>query len=716
MKDQAQWTAPSPLWPEAAASQNAAVRRALRRPAVLRFATDTFMDDFLALLEHDPARLGEYLAAPETWRAPSNAPGPVERAPEFVKKLGNFRLAARRTLKQAAGLAPAKVLSTGAKLAGGTSLVSTNTVAANTLALSTAVVAQKPLKLYQPAHQRFYLVAGCLVCRVPGLPDKTLDTAREERVSYVIRRMYQRRDGDGEPVGPIEEYGFVVTAQGNGWQKVSGALELVENEERLPLFNINFTERDGRRRRLFAGMIPVGKREAYMGAGTYTPTTNGTSAPNATTKTARKIHFRMQVTEPWKNILRVADDAKNTLQTLLDPPDDTPEPEPEEIARLKRDSRTSAQVTSWLVLLDFAKFLKQYAPIVWTAVRAGNKNNLVANSPQEKLYDALESMKPTTTAGGLVPTLRAGTSYTVAQVAASMRDALAKIGTPEPNDATKFYWESRLDAVETPYNREANPIDAAWPDFLYPLADLEKDVPLPPEEIGPPPADDAADETEELPDVTEPLDLAEKQTLVDKLAALVARALPKSSIEPAPAVPLAARPVLDTREGTFLIRFVYERPFCGPLDPPLLSEASAEFQMAGFFDPDAPARPIRIALPVDVSPAGLRKFDKNTAFMISDQLCGQMNRLKGITFADLVLSVLPWPFHKDLSVGAPEIGPCRDDAGLSLGMICSLSIPIITICALILLFIIVLLLDLIFRWIPFFIMCFPLPGFKAKRS
>jgi hypothetical protein len=137
--------------------------------------------------------------------------------------------------------------------------------------------------------------------------------------------------------------------------------------------------------------------------------------------------------------------------------------------------------------------------------------------------------------------------------------------------------------------------------------------------------------------------------------------------------------------------------------------------LAGFFDPEAPARPIRIALPIDTSPAGLRKFDKNTAFMISDQLCGQMQRLKGITFGDLVLSVLPWPFHKDLSVGAPEIGPCKD-RGLELGMICTLSIPIITICALVLLFVIVLLLDLIFHWIPFFIMCFPLPGFKGKKG
>lgn len=688
----------------------------MRRPAVLRFATDSFMDDFMALMESQPSRLGEYLARPETWRAPAGAPDPVEQGPEFVRKLSRFRLAAKRQLNQATGITPAKVLSTGAARSAApasnvSANISANVLAANSVALANAAVAQKPLKLYQPAHQRFYLIAGCLVCRLPGLPDRALDTGREERVGYVVRRMYQKRDEDGKPVGPVEEYGFVVTPQGSGWQKVGDALQLVENEERLPLFAVNFAEADGRRRRLFAGMIPTGKREAYMGAGTHTPSTNGKSAPNSTAKTARKIHFRMQVTEPWKNLLRTADDANDTLNAPVD--EDFPQPSADDKKRLKKDSRESSQVLSWYVLLDFAKYLRQYVPAVWVAVKAGNKGQLTQGSPQEKLYDALDGMRPTEP---VKTALRAGTKYTALQFAESMLVALQKIAKLEPNDATKLFWEERLDNVETPYNREANPIDAAWPDFLYPLSDLEEDVPLPPANIGTPPAEDAADEGGELPDEGVPPDLAAKQARVDKLAALVARALPKDSAESVPPPPLAAQPVLDTREGTFLIRFVYERPFCGPLDPPVVSDSSSEFQMAGFFDPDAPARPIRIALPLDTSPAGLRKFDKNTAFMISDQLCGQMNRLKGITFADLVLSVLPWPFHKDLSVRAPEIGPCKDDRGLELGMICTLSIPIITICALVLLFVIVLLLDFVFRWIPFFIMCFPLPGFKGRRS
>jgi hypothetical protein len=88
-----------------------------------------------------------------------------------------------------------------------------------------------------------------------------------------------------------------------------------------------------------------------------------------------------------------------------------------------------------------------------------------------------------------------------------------------------------------------------------------------------------------------------------------------------------------------------------------------------------------------------------------------VQRAKNLGFIDLVRSVLPWPLHKDLDVGSG--GPCNDGS-VSLGMICSISIPIITICALILLFIFVLLLDLVFRWIPYFVICFPVPRFKGK--
>ena len=35
-------------------------------------------------------------------------------------------------------------------------------------------------------------------------------------------------------------------------------------------------------------------------------------------------------------------------------------------------------------------------------------------------------------------------------------------------------------------------------------------------------------------------------------------------------------------------------------------------------------------------------------YLLTDMLCGKIRSGKKLTFGDLVLSVLPWPFHKDL--------------------------------------------------------------------
>ena len=59
-------------------------------------------------------------------------------------------------------------------------------------------------------------------------------------------------------------------------------------------------------------------------------------------------------------------------------------------------------------------------------------------------------------------------------------------------------------------------------------------------------------------------------------------------------------------------------------------------------------------------------------------------------------------------------GTIDPDTGVDFGMICSFSIPIITICALILLLVIVIALNLVVFWIPFFKICLPVPGLKGK--
>jgi hypothetical protein len=675
MKEQIQWTAPSPLWASVAGSEDKSVRGAVRQPAVLRFATDTFMEDFLRVLESNPSALTEYLAEPETWRGPSPAPPPIEAAPRFLQKFNRLRLAANRTLDHTSALARQRSLV--ARAAAG------------------PAAGEAPLKLYQPAHLRYYLVAACLVCRVPGLPDHAPNPGREESIGFVVRRLFQK---EGSQL--TEEYAFVTTPRGTGWQRVTDAAStLAEGEERLPLFPSSFAdEPDGRRRRLYAGMVPVGRREAYMGAGELAANGNG-STPGATKKTARKLHFRAQIAEPWKSLFERAD----AVRRLKD--DSSPKPSAADIATAYKDSREQMQTMSWYIMLDLSKYLSQYLPNLWAVILDEHKDETAFGDDQtneKNLYKALRD----TAALPALKTALANTRYTENDVAASLLVALRKLA----NEG----WGDKLEQVAESYDRNAP--HALWPTFLFPLADPEQAPPLPLATVDPAPTPaDESGEADAVEQSATPQAVLDMQAAVDNLVALVVRALPAEDGERAPAPPLASQPVLDARDARFVIRCVYERPLCGPLDPPVLSGPTAPFQMAGFFDPDAPARPIRIALPIDTTPAGLRKFDKNTVFMISDALCGQIQRMRGITFGDLVLSVLPWPFHKDLSSKVGKMGPCKKKGGaVELGMMCTLSIPIITICALILLMVIVLLFDFIFKWIPLFIFCFPLPKFKAK--
>ena len=673
----------------------------MSQPAILRFATDSFMEDFSTMMLNDPARLSDFLALPETWRGPIGQPEPVETVPPFLLKHASSRFLPTRTRQEIARR------SSGALEAAAQSQSILDQSSGSTLAPPT-------LKLYQPAHQRFYLVAGCLVCRQAGLPDHAVATNRQERVTFVVRRMLERTTSGTQTVSAnlpkvYDEYAFVAKRGKKEWQKIEGGGEqLIKDEEQIPIPPMSFTDTDGRQRRLFAGLIPVSKREAYMGAAPAAPPSKSggaQSSAGALPKTARKILLRTLVSEPWK---RIIDRAASVAKTMAVPSD--PSPKPEEIAAQLKDTREQLQVSSWYVLLDLAKFLAEHVPQVWSVVLGQAAETTLTSSADTKLFNALRNtVADATLVNALKSVIPDPIIYTAESISPTLLDALKAIKNPADD------WEERLDQVKTPYIRNNTALAAAWPPFLFPLADPDPLV-IAPQVPNSVPALGEADQVEPDTDINQPPPSnPAAYAAIDRLTALIVRAMPNASPVPVPDPPLASQQMMDTREGLFVIRFVYERPLCGPLEPPEVSKPTTPFQMAGFFDPDAPARPIRIALPLDTSPAGLRKFDKNTAFAISDVLCGQMQRLRSMTFGDLVLSVLPWPFHKDLSGAAPDTGACTGGGGIEIGMICSISIPIITICALLLLIIIVNLLDIVFRWMPYFFICFPVPGLKAKK-
>lgn len=686
------FTAPQPFW----RPDSPDTHTAISRPQILRFASDEFIEELLATLERDPGALPAYAAQPETWREPMGAPASDPSA--WLERKPSRLLPLLRRARARAG-AP-------------------------------AVVAPKPLKLYQPAHQRHYLVAASLVCQTPGLPDRAIDAARQ-KVSFVVRRLFPTTPvpaGQPLPVPVPEdlsawhEYAWVLAGKSGEWRKVGAAgsdaasARTLEAEERLAMFPASYAEASGQPRRLYIGSVPVGRRESYQG-GRKPDATDG----NAVEPDARLVMFQMQVLGPWKAMVATAmrngevgkdpDDLNALraarLERIFPKQGDGYDSSKPDAAAL-RDERSRLQTASWYLLLDLMLFLRDQLPSLWTDhVLPGVRP---ADPVLRDFYEALNACAmPANMAGTGLTLASTGTANAVSltdqcsgyagNVVINLLEAVRRAHNASI-DGQSF--EAALEAVSGQLKLTDSGQPAGWPGFLFLFADPWFGILAPPEPPG------------FVPTTTDYLSeriVALIDTLADRLRPVL-DATPRAT-DKLPEPTLASLQPADMREAWYVMRLVHERPDCEPFEGPIVSRATVPFQMAGFFDPDAPARPIRIGLPVDVSPAGLRKFDKNAVFMMSDMLCGHIDRFKGITLGDLVLSVLPWPFHKDLQV--PDKGPCKQ-GGLELGVMCSLSIPIITICALILLMIIVALLDFIFRWLPLFVVCFPLPGFKGRKD
>jgi hypothetical protein len=519
-----EWLTAAPLWTEALKDPSQ-VR--YRQPALLRFASDQFMDDLAGLLQSKPAELKGLVARAETWE------------------------------QERVGWAPL------AQVAG-----------------------EKTLKLYQPAHNRFYMVAATLACHRAGLPDRAIANDRQEKAGFVLRRLV--KNPKAKQINPNDprtytEYGWATGGSRTGWFPATQARSALKDEERMPLFPMNYCDGE-RKRRLLVGFIPVASRETYQAGPDLSPLVVPGSTPGE--PDLRTDRFETRVTTP----LKLLKDAKDG--SLTDP--------------LKKE-------ISAFVYLDLAELLSEFFPDIWGWV--------LASQDPDKL--------------------------------------------PKSTDALKVAFYRTL----TQKIREGG---ETWADGLR-RTWQHKSVVTDPE------ADHSAVYITDLRGVS-----------ADAIGTALTAVLPKYALPQQIADP-PALPKIDPSAGDFyVLRCVYDRPMCKDLHPSVVSEATVPFQLAGFFDPDAPVRPIRIVMPVNTSIAGLRKFKKGVSFIVSDQLRSQMERFKGLKLKNLDDADIP-------------SGP-----GYTLGKICSFSIPIITICALILLFIIVQLLNIIFWWIPLLKICFPI--------
>lgn len=627
-----QWRTASPLWRLAKPTDNAR----LLSPAILRFTTDTFMEDFLTVAAQAPQRLGEWQVQRETWRKPAPMP-PLPPTPASL------------------------------------TLVQTQ---------PDPILESQPLKLFQPAHQRYYLVTASLICRIPGLPDKSLNLKKNERVLFVVRRMMQDE-------GNSKEHAFV----GGVWQPIEpeNAGQQVAGEQTFPMFPTVYSQADGYTRRIFAGLVPVSNREAFLNAGRQpAPAIDGDADMGDRIDHLITV-LNVDIIGPWLNINRLREQEEKALPANQDKLDSL-------IATLNTEQRSQflqsvhiardkLQTASWYTLLDLAYYLRDHLPSIWDRIATHPDTALPAGTPGKALLDTLQtaSFKPEIS--------NEFNSLTVLQN--KFQGIAETTGATSLAKALQAVYAARdvLETTTQTYNQPPpDPPIAQWPTTLFLLCGQR------------------VKHLVNLIPSTQETNLA--ALIREALMALPPDLTQRVAIPPLAKTIAASTDTSDYDNDLFLIRCVYERPNCPPaLHPTVVSQPTQLFQMASYFDPDAPARPIRIPMPIDTTPAGLRKFAKNTMFVMSDTLACQVEKARDLTFGDLVLSVLPWPFHKDLSGSA---GGCPTGK-LNFGKICTLSIPIITLCALILLIIIVSLLDIIFRWVPYLIFCLPLPGLKAKK-
>lgn len=431
-----------------------------------------------------------------------------------------------------------------------------------------------PLRLYQPAHGRYYLVCASLCCRQQGFPDRVVRHTEDESISFVLRKI----------ANGGTEFAWTVDGKTKAWAEVDGR-HLAPDEERLPLFA---TSSDCQRSLVY-GYVPVASRDTYL-------TDMEVQTPDPS-DLAQEHQTRLAQFD--ENIIRPLQDFTDHGSSL------TPEVQ---------------QELSLFWLVDLSDMLAANLPAVYAAISAGRA--VTAPGPDKDLYDLLAAGRvQETDSSGYVP------PRTVVEALKKVIDQRAAIDNLHGGDPLPLQLVLQPDGTFSAAALRSS-VDAALPN-TFPL-------PTPPT----------------------------RETAVAKLA-----------------------------DGdTFYLRCVYERPCDAPFPPRLrISEPTYPFQLAAFFDTDAPARPIRISLPADVSIAAMRKFNKGVAFAMSNSMRNKMAMVTGK--------------EKDLLKGD---GP-GSEGSWNLGFLCSFSIQIIFIVAFFLLLIFVIVLNLIFWWLPFFRICLPLP-------
>jgi hypothetical protein len=433
----------------------------------------------------------------------------------------------------------------------------------------------RPLKLYGAVHREFNLVAASLVCGVPGLPERRLRTAEGDRVVFVLRRL----TADGEE-------GWVPGTPDGAWKPAAGG-ELLDGEEQLPMFSLDYTGDEGVPRKLHVGLVPT------TSVDTWAPPPPPPTKEDAAVAAARRLGEMRQLVDTYRSL--ASPDAWHGSSDHL--------------------ANAMDAVDVWLI--ELADFLQRWHPAAWQASAAPG---VFTGAPLD-----------------LAAVLRAYRLSDGTTLAARVHEAWAR-REPLLGEAAgaRQTLALHLDTLRRGSDTLSAETLAMWI-WKEPAA---AEAPLP----------------------------STAGVNADARAARRPKLDPSGSVE-------------------HVIRCAYLRPHCEKVHGPIVSAPTERFRLASFFDPDAPARDVHIALPIGTGVKDLRKLRKSVSVGISEQLQRQMSR----------------------------VGELKDDfkakegQEIDFGLVCSFSIPIVTICALIVLMIFVIILNLIFFWLPLLKICLPVP-------
>ncbi|GAC1361307.1 MAG: hypothetical protein NVSMB32_00050 [Actinomycetota bacterium] len=217
-------------------------------------------------------------------------------------------------------------------------------------------------RLYQPLHQRYYLMSASLVCRTVGIPDRRVDSARGEAASFVMRR----RLAEGKEQAWIQA--------SSSWQPVALSAPPLKGEERLPLHAAPvgaFADprsvpgalgmSEAGRRSVFYGYIPAGRRErlippmdpAVAAANLQSINKGDPTKGDPPHEDPRFDELMIRVVLQWQSALQ---------------------------APLASHSNGDTQIASLYLILDLGDWLSRWLPVLYAALPG---NNLPAGSPPE---------------------------------------------------------------------------------------------------------------------------------------------------------------------------------------------------------------------------------------------------------------------------------------------------------------------------------------------